>query len=143
MTLEQYAQGRGGDSFCNWLEFKTDALGGIRGGSAYKWGVFWSKEDNAWRWTQAYEDENDAIRRIRQGLAKLIDSVENGYVGELDIIGKQYLGDRLGLRCKPLFLYYPDKFLPISQPKHLNHFLSVFGETGVGDTLTLTDNCQT
>jgi 5-methylcytosine-specific restriction enzyme B len=137
LTLDQYAQGRGNDSFCYWLEFKTNALGGIRGGSAYKWGVFWSKEDNGWRWTQVYRDQNDAISRIRQGLAKLVESVENGYLGELDVIGRQYLGNALGLRCKPLFLYYPDLFLPISQPKHLMHFLSIFGVTGAGDSLTL------
>ncbi len=47
MTLEQYALGteRSADSFCNWLERKTETLGSIRGGAASKFGVWWSRKD--------------------------------------------------------------------------------------------------
>lgn len=49
MTLDQYAVGKP-DSFCYWLEFKTKELGSISGGSAAKFGVWWSKSEERWRW---------------------------------------------------------------------------------------------
>ncbi len=40
MTLEEYALGhpKSRDSFCYWLEWQTEALGSVRGGSSAKWG---------------------------------------------------------------------------------------------------------
>jgi len=138
MTLEDYAQGlESKDSFCTWLEFKTKRLGGIGGGSAYKWGVFWSRRDAAWRFTSTYEDENDAISRIRDGLSKLVKAAEDGRYDDLDHIGTETLGASLGLRCKPLYLYFPDYLLPISQPDHLRQFLTAFGVKPEGDVLAL------
>jgi len=45
MTLDQYAIGKP-DSFCYWLEFRTRVLGSISGGSAAKFGVWWSKSED-------------------------------------------------------------------------------------------------
>ena len=44
LTLAQYALGTDdNDSFCNWLEFKTSAVGSIRGAPAPKHVVFYTK----------------------------------------------------------------------------------------------------
>src|SRR5215216_1056780 len=138
MSLEDYAQGQESkDTFCNWLEFKTSRLGGIGGGSAYKWGVFWSRKDNAWRFTASYKNETDAIERIRKGLEALVRGAQETRFNELDEIGEQRLGGLLGLRCKPLYLYFPNDLLPISQPEHLRKFLTVFGATREGEVLQL------
>lgn len=40
MTLEQYTNLKKTDSFCYWLERKTDQLGSIWGGSSYKFGIY-------------------------------------------------------------------------------------------------------
>ena len=42
MSLEEYAIGtdQAKDSYCNWLERRTEKLGSIRGGSAAKFGVY-------------------------------------------------------------------------------------------------------
>src|SRR5579859_8114274 len=59
MTLDQYAIGKP-DSFCYWLEFKTKELGSIKGGSSAKFGVWWSKDENRWRWNSIYHSAEDA-----------------------------------------------------------------------------------
>jgi 5-methylcytosine-specific restriction enzyme B len=47
MTLEQYSLGLEPkeNSFCYWLEFKTYELGSIAGGSAYKFAVYFDKDE--------------------------------------------------------------------------------------------------
>lgn len=39
MTLEKYTNLNRDDSFCYWLESKTETLGSIWGGSAYKFNI--------------------------------------------------------------------------------------------------------
>ena len=46
MTLEEYTDTNRKNSFCYWLEQKTNALGGIRGGSSYKFGIYHMGEDS-------------------------------------------------------------------------------------------------
>ena len=139
MTLEQYAQGQPSrDGFCNWLEFKTRRLGGVGGGgSAKKWWVWWSKDENRWRFIKAFSNEGEALTKITTGLQRLLEEVEAGRFTNLDSIGNEWLGGNLGLRCKPLSLYFPDEILPVFQPKHLEHFLNLFGATPKGEALSL------
>jgi 5-methylcytosine-specific restriction protein B len=40
MTLDEYTQAGSKDSFTYWIESRLDELGGIGGGSAFKFGVF-------------------------------------------------------------------------------------------------------
>src|SRR6266568_8121336 len=58
ITLDRYAVGKP-DSFCYWLEFKTGELGSISGGSAAKFGVWWSKSEDRWRWNSGYQNAED------------------------------------------------------------------------------------
>jgi hypothetical protein len=136
LSLEDYALGQG-DGLCKWLEFTTAKLGGIGGGNAYKWGVFWSRKDAQWEFTNAYKDQRDAITRIRAGLQDVVNAAEAKRFDELDALAQRQLGNAMGLRCKPIYLYFPQDFLPISQPDHLRHFLSHFGATPEGDVLSL------
>lgn len=138
LTLEQYAPGQASkDNFCYWLEFKTASLGRIGVGSAYHFGVYWSQKDQRWLHASAYEDEHDAIQHIRSGLEALVQATEAGRFDELDSIGQESLGGFLGLRCKPLYLYFPEEFLPIAQPEHLEDFLRKFGAQPAGEVLAL------
>ena len=137
MTLDQYAVGKP-DSFCYWLEFKTKVLGDIRGGSAAKFGIWWSKSEERWRWNSIYQNAEDALACLTRGLQTLADVANTGRFDELDKIGKELLGpNRYSLRAKPLFLYFPDYFLPISNPEPLKKFLNWFGQQPKGDLLAL------
>src|SRR5574343_1453290 len=46
MTLQQYTQVGDKDSFCNWLETRTEDLGSIWGGSSFKFGVYSRKDQS-------------------------------------------------------------------------------------------------
>ncbi|MGC9467941.1 MAG: McrB family protein [Anaerolineae bacterium] len=138
MTLEEYALGHedSKDSFCYWLEWETDELGSIRGGSSAKFGVWWSKAQRQWRWNKGLEAETaeEAWHKIRDGLVKMVQTVEAGDFGKLDEVGARALGpNRYSLRSKPLCLYCPNDFLPISNPDHLAYFLECFGQEPEGD----------
>ncbi|GHO91703.1 hypothetical protein KSF_017510 [Reticulibacter mediterranei] len=137
MTLDQYAIGKP-DSFCYWLEFKTNELGGIRGGNAAKFGVWWSKSEDRWRWNSSYQNAENALASMKRGLLELIAATRNLQFDKLDKIGADLLGyNRYSLRGKPLYLYFPEYFLPISNPEHLRYFLGLFGEKPKGDLLEL------
>ena len=134
LTLEEYAIGKP-DSFCYWVEFKTHRLGSVAGGSSSKWGIWWSKDNQEWKWNKAFQcsDPNDAFARIRSGLVSLINAAAADQFDQLEQIGSSQLGpNRNGLRAKPLYLYFPDRFLPISNPYHLTHFLNLFGQQPAG-----------
>jgi MoxR-like ATPase len=128
LTLEQYALGHEGyrESFCYWLERKTRYLGSILGGNVMKFGV-WHGSDGRWHWVGRYKSAEDALSRIKAGLSALVEAAEGGRFGELDRIGKEYLGDSISLRCKPLNLYFPDQLLPLYADKTLKHFSALFG----------------
>src|SRR5438046_1275567 len=69
MTPEQYDQGRGShDTFCYWLEFKTQTLGSIGGNTVAKFGVWWNKTANRWQHIQAYSSPEEAFECIKSGL---------------------------------------------------------------------------
>lgn len=135
LTLEQYALGTDAsrESFCYWVEFGTKKLGHI-GGTAAKFGIWKSKQ--GWRWNRMYESPEDALSRIKKGLTALVEAAEQGRFDELDKIGREQLGHlRYGLRAKPLYLYFPDSFIPIFSLDHLTHFLKLFGAQPQGEVL--------
>ena len=134
LTLKQYAVGRP-DSFCYWIEFKTRDLGSVSGGSSSKWGIYWSKPKQEWVWNKLLKSDSaeEAFQKIRSGLVTLIETAAREQYDQLDAVGSERLGvNRNGLRAKPLYLYFPNQFLPISNPYHLTHFLSFFGEKTQG-----------
>ena len=134
LTLEKYALGKT-DSFCHWIEFKTHLLGSVAGGSSSKWGIYWSKSKQEWIWNKSLDSKRpeEAFLKLKKGLLALLHAAFNNQFEKLDVIGSEQLGaNRNALRSKPLYLYFPEKFLPISNPYHLTHFLEFFGETPIG-----------
>jgi 5-methylcytosine-specific restriction protein B len=132
LTLEEYAIGKGNsDSFCYWLEVKTRELGSIKGGNVSKFGIWWSKKEVNWSWNSALGSDSpeEAFQKLKDGLLKLIQAVQANQFDKLDEIGLQGLGSqRNSLRAKPLYLYFPENFLPISNPTHLKNFLNYFSQ---------------
>lgn len=43
MTLSQYTQAENKDTFAYWIEFGTELLGSMRGGGAFKFGIYHRK----------------------------------------------------------------------------------------------------
>jgi hypothetical protein len=78
------------------------------------------------------------MAHIKQGLLAQIDATRTQQFDALDKIGRELLGpNRYSLRGKPLYLYFPDYFLPVSNPEHLKHFLNQFGKQPKGDLIAL------
>ena len=135
MTLDRYAAGKHspeiGSTFCHWIEFRTKKLGSISGGGIAKLGIYWSAKNQNWEWNQALQADSaeSAFQKIKDGLIELIQAAELKYFDDLDKIGDQGLGNnKNALRAKPLYLYFPNEFLPISNQKHLDVFLKYFDQ---------------
>lgn len=126
LTLKQYALGHDDskDSFCYWLERKTEQLGSIRGGNVSKFWVWWDAANKDWKWIDrlAAPSAEKALSAVLERLVKLVQQAEQGDLQKLD-------DSELppSLRAKPSYLYFPDQYLPISNQDHLTHFLGAFG----------------
>lgn len=140
LTKEQYALGhdQSKESFCYWLEWKTKTLGSVAGGSVSKWGLWWDRAANTWKYNQVYRDADHALQTLTDGLADLITAVEAGHFDQLDAIADKKLGAyRNALRAKPLYLYFPHEFVPIASVDHLQRFLQYVGLPSGGGVLTM------
>jgi hypothetical protein len=128
LTLEEYAIGKP-DSFCEGLDAKTRVLWTPSRGSAYQWGFFWSASNQEWVWDRALESKTSeaAFKKIKSRLINLLKAADNNHFNQLDNIGSQQLGDnRNTLRAKPLYLYFPEDFLPVTNSHHLRYLLNFF-----------------
>lgn len=56
MKLEQYALGQENseDTYCRWLEFRSDDLGSMSGGSAMKMVIFKRKSQDGWYYPESH-----------------------------------------------------------------------------------------
>jgi 5-methylcytosine-specific restriction protein B len=134
LTLKEYALGLEPkeNSFCYWIEFKTRTLGGTGGGSSYKHVVFFRKKKQKWEYDPKFPNENVAFESVRNGLVTLVRLAAEGKYEELEDV-EPFKGHNL-TRGKILFLYYPDKFLPIFSPAHLRDLCQQLGITVDSDS---------
>lgn len=129
LTLEDYALGNptaNPDSFCTWIEFKTKKLGSISGGTSSKHAVYWDKHKQQYQWGKYLKVDNPeaAFEKVKTTLIQLVQAVEEGNFEELDQIADPYLSNVS--RCKPLYLYFPEEFLPIASITYLDFCLDYF-----------------
>lgn len=91
MSLEEYTNPNRDDAFIYWLEFRTESLGSIAGGSAFKFGVFHRNErdpkdpkggrfyGDEYAWMGKYGETADAaFATVRSQLTAVIDAVRAG-----------------------------------------------------------------
>ena len=129
LSLEDYALGnreKNPNSFCQQVEFDTHGIGSVSGGSAIKHGIFWHHFSQEYKYIKSLGDTpENAFNKIKEVLNSLIEKVNLGEFDSLDEILDQVAPKNNTLRIKPLALYFPDHFLPIAQPKHLDNFLKI------------------
>ena len=63
-----------------------------------------------------------ALSVILKGLVELVQQAEKGDFQKLDDSDLP-----ASLTAKPLYMYFPDQFLPITSLNHLKHFEGIFG----------------
>lgn len=100
MTLEEYTNLNRQDSFCYWLEQRTNELGGITGGSSFKFGIYKRNNtdneitisnaltDGEYAWFQKYGDSKEEafhnVRNIIVQIAEFATSKEFDKIEEID-----------------------------------------------------------
>jgi 5-methylcytosine-specific restriction enzyme B len=113
LSLQNYALGLEPreNSLCYWLEFKTRELGKISGTPALQHVVFFNKKRNQWKFDKKYRNETEAFTAAKKGILDFLSLAEHGQLNKIEFV-EPFKGRNL-TRGKLLFLYFPDKFLPI------------------------------
>lgn len=128
MTLSEYTNLERENSFCYWVESKTQDLGSIWGGSSYKFGIYEYKKrpaqnashvisNNKYAWYRKYNKGTDeeAFEVVKNAIIKI---AEHASKGELEAIEKiDELGDVY--KWKIAFLYSNETLIPVYKRKIL------------------------
>jgi hypothetical protein len=135
MTLEEYVEGhQSKDSFCYWLEHKTDPVGKLMpGGSGLGFNVYYSKKGGAYVIQEgsqgkivSEEEANKRLEFIKAKLIELLKVAERNNFEEIRRISKQLPLDQ-HTKGKILSLYFPDKYLSLFSNRHMDEYLNSFG----------------
>ncbi|WP_077059626.1 AAA family ATPase [Streptomyces sp. MP131-18] len=131
LPLERYALGldqadRANRPFCWLLEYGTEAIGSIRGGSAAKH-IIYRHHSGEWRLPKPLRaaSPQEAWARVRGEFVEAFDAVEAGDFRRLDDLDTLTYGQ--ALVTKTLATYFPEHFLPIFSAGHVRHFTEVLG----------------
>jgi Domain of unknown function (DUF3883) len=127
MEINDYVAGvelpKKGYNFCYTLERKLDGLGRISGSSAPKFGIYFGKRGkksiDEYQFVSRFgENYYDAFRNVRKAISELIIDGENGNIENLtqNPISNMVKG-------KILCTYFPERYLNVFSPEHLNFFL--------------------
>lgn len=124
LTLDEYALGKGKGA-CWWLEFGTEKLGRIGGATAFKHVVFFDSKVNQWRYNKKYTSEDEAFQAVKAGLIRLFELADQDRFAEMEMV-EPFQGQNL-TRGKWLYIYFPEKLVPIFSPDALSEFCQMFG----------------
>lgn len=122
LTLEQYSLGLEPkeNSFCYWLEYKTEDLGNIQGGNAFKFLVYFDRNERTYKFVNRYKTKEEAFTSVKSGLVELLRLGAEGRFRECENVPPfTTLNAFLG---KVLNMYFPEQFLPIFSLDHLKDF---------------------
>ncbi|MFW6238461.1 MAG: AAA family ATPase [Halanaerobiales bacterium] len=127
LPLERYALGLDDkeESLCWWLEYNTNILGSIRGGSAHKHKIFYSRKKESWQYPDKYENERQAWQALRGELYTFLTSFREGNYDsfvDYELIDTMHM-----VRNKLLYMYFPEQVLPIYSNRDVNTLLAYFG----------------
>ena len=123
MSLDDYALGQVAkkDTYCHWLEYKSQCMGSIRGGSASKLIIYKQKDREGWYFPKGFSSERDAWERLRSEFLKAFELAGRGDWDRIDELETLRLGP--AVKLKSLHVYFPDDVLPVCSTAHLRHFL--------------------
>ena len=125
LTFEEYAIGYGKNnkSFCYRLEYELHDLGSIRNAPSGKFGVWFGTtgkdKTKAKRCNSKFgTTPEEGLETAKEEIISLIDAGKNDDYATI-------LNSKFSplVRGKILYIYYPDKYIPIFSEDHLKHFL--------------------
>ena len=135
MSLEEYTNLNRSDSFCYWLEKKTETLGSIWGGSAYKFGIYKMdkqtsdtrksyKNDGEYGWVLKFgNSRDDAFKTVKERIIQIIEAASTDKLNIIDDIdlGETYKWKIAALYNKKIPLVYkPSMLNAVSKAKGID-----------------------
>jgi len=137
LTLEEYTNLEK-TSFCYWVEAKTNLLGSVWGGSAYKFGIFkrkntdsevgegYRKTADGYSWHSKYGNtKEEAFESVRNHIVEIITQIQSNHIDKIHPID---LGD--AYKWKIAFLYSDFNVINIFKLDSLYNTAEVLGYTG-------------
>lgn len=120
MGIDEYVQGKQSKtSFCYVLERSLKMLGNIAGQYATKFGVWYSSEEQKYKFEKRQGDSyTEAFHRVRKSILELL---EAGEKHDYDRIIRIPLNSIV--KGKILSTYYPEDYLNIFSKDHLDYYL--------------------
>ena len=136
MLLKRYALGQkeSEDTFSRWMEFRTQHLGSMRGGSARKHIIYKHKDKPSWYFDPEYRDEQEAWLKVREAFVQAFQDASVNDWNAIDDLTPLAGGPALCL--KALHLYFPNEILPVYSQQHIRHFLRLLEGPEVGRRIT-------
>ena len=127
MRLEDYALGQPEvkDTYCHWLEYKSQCVGGIGGGAAKKLIIYKRKDREGWYFPNGFVNEREAWDRLRSEFLQAFEWAARGDWERIDELETLRRGP--AVKLKSLHVYFPDQVLPVYSTAHLCHFLRSLG----------------
>ena len=127
MPLEKYTNLNREDSFCYWLESRTNSLGSLWGGSSFKFGIYkyiqkpnvpYIQSDDNYAWYKKYNKSTsqEAYNVVRDAVIMIAELASRGEFEEIDAIDE--LGDVF--KWKIAFLYSDETLIPIYKREMLD-----------------------
>lgn len=120
MSLNEYIIGKQTKtSFCYRIEIELKELGGIQGGVASKFGIFFNKASKSIRCTKRYDGENfsllkeDILSLLEYGERKDYESIKNSSISPM-------------FKGKILAIYFPEDYQYLFSENHLDEFIEWF-----------------
>jgi hypothetical protein len=129
LTLEQYVIGTKKPTFCAFVEPKTRLWANIVAATALKFGVYYghTKTDPRDRYRFAHKYGNSAEEAFSTVKTALLELVDAGKSLRFDDIDESPLSPLF--RAKILSLYFPDKYLNVCSPDHIEELSKKLGLT--------------
>lgn len=127
MKLDEYVLGKvvtdDSYNFCYTLERELDGLGRIIGANAFKFGVYYGriKSDSFIKYRFAKKFGNNHTVAFENVRSRILDLLDAGAAHDLNAIAKNKISPMF--KGKILSTYYPDVYLNVFSPEHLNYFL--------------------
>lgn len=122
MDIDEYVEGKdkSANIFCYALEHTLGAYGLIKGGSARKFGIYYSQEQSNYVITQNwnYGTPDESFKHLRKALIELIIAGENDDINTI----RQSLFSPM-FKGKILATYFPEKYLSIFSEVHLDYYI--------------------
>jgi len=125
LKLNEYAVGFNNKSFCNWVETETLAISDIRGGTSGDFGVYWGK-NNTWKNKNnkeiSLQEAEMIFSQIKTNIFDIYNSANRDNFKHIDELEMP----TLRVKSKILFLYHPQKIIPIHQKEAISKLCNIF-----------------